>query len=81
MTIDEPIMTSKEKSARLIASDPTPSAANDGDPLVSMIPPTDEAVELGGHVSHNDMDMEIEQGPASSALKLPTLIRWSSCED
>ena len=67
MTIDEPIMTSKEKSARLIASDPTPSAANDGDPSVSMILPTNEAVELSGHVGHNDMDMEIEQGPASSA--------------
>ena len=54
---------------RLVASDPTPGAANDGDPSVSMISPTDEAVELGGHVSRNDMDMEIEQGPASSASR------------
>jgi len=69
VTIDEPVMTLKEKSARLVASDPTPGAANDGDPSVSMIPPTDEAVELSGHVSCNDMDMEIEQGPASSASR------------
>ena len=52
---------------RLIESDPTPGAANDGDPSVAIIPPTDERVECGGHVSHNDMDMEIDEGPVGPA--------------
>ena len=67
MTIDEPVMTSKEKSARLVASDPTPGAANDGDPSVAVTLPINEGIELDGHASHNDMDMEIDQGSASSS--------------
>ena len=60
-------MTSKEKSARLVESDPTPGAANDGDPSVAMIPPANEGIEPGGNASHNDMDMDIDQGPARAS--------------
>ncbi len=67
MAIDEPIMTPMEKSMRLVESDPTPSAANDGDPSVAIIPLTDERVKCDEHVDCNDMDMETDEGPASPA--------------
>ncbi len=67
VTVDEPIMTSKEKSMRLVESDPTPGAANNGDPSVAVILPADEGIGLDGHASHNDTDMEIDQGSASSS--------------
>jgi len=60
VTIDEPVMTPKEMSMRLVESDPSPGAANDGDPSVALTPP-------GGDVRYDNLDMEIDQGHAGSA--------------
>jgi len=67
VAVDEPIMTPKEKSARLVESDPTPGAANDGDPSMAIILLTDECVKCDEHVDCNDMDMETDKGLASPA--------------